>query len=263
MKKQGFGARLLSLLFPRVCALCGDPAPDGELCGSCRRKYAAGTFLRCPRCGRHADRCLCGAEFSAALRTRLAGRAFLVLNFYIPADRLGEEHAGRVTERMILALKRRGTFSAFFAEECARQTALLLGEAGERPEDWILTYAPRSPGKFAEVGFDQGEEVARRMAELLGCPFVRSLARTSSSEQKTLGADARRENAREGFVLRRRAVREGGKYLLFDDVITTGATVAAAAELLRKAGAAEVFPVAAARTYPTAPASGKKKPGKG
>ncbi|MBR5367425.1 MAG: ComF family protein [Clostridia bacterium] len=251
MNKQGIGARLLSLLFPRICALCGNPSPDGELCADCRRTYAAGTFLRCPNCGKTADRCLCGTDFAASLPTRLADRAFLALNFYIPADRLGEEYAGRVTERMILALKSRGTYADFFAGECARQIGRLLTDAGERPADWIFTYAPRSPEKFAECGFDQGEEVARRAAKLLGCSFARTLARaSSSSEQKTLGAAQRRENAQEGLIPRRRSIREGGKYLLFDDIITTGSTITAAAELLYAGGAAAVFPVALARTYP-------------
>lgn len=251
MKHQGIGARLLSLLFPRVCALCQAPSPDGDLCAECRRKYAAGTFLRCPICRKTADRCLCGVDFPSSSRTTIAGRPFLALNFYIPADRLGEEHADRVTERMILDLKRRGTYAEFFAGECARQLGLLLEEAGEQPRDWIFTYAPRSPEKFAEVGFDQGEEVGRRAAKLLGCPFVRTLARASSSEeQKSLGAAERRENAREGLLPRRRSISDGGRYLLFDDIITTGSTVKAAAEILYEAGAADVFPVALARTYP-------------
>ncbi|MCR4907022.1 MAG: double zinc ribbon domain-containing protein [Clostridiales bacterium] len=249
MNIQRIGASLLSLLFPRDCALCGNPSPDGELCADCRRKYAEGTFLRCPNCSMTADRCLCGMDLSA--RTTLAGRPYLALNFYIPADRLGKEYENRVTERMILDLKRRGTFADFFAGECARQLGLLFREAGERPQDWVLTVAPRSPEKFAEVGFDQSEEVGRRTAKRLGCPFCQTLARSSASEQqKALGAEERQENAREGLLPRKRAIREGGRYLLFDDIITTGATVRRAAELLYEAGAADVFPVALARTYP-------------
>ncbi|MBO7405838.1 MAG: ComF family protein [Clostridia bacterium] len=264
MKKQGIGARLLSLLFPRVCALCGSPSPDGELCADCRRTYAAGTFLRCPNCGKTADRCQCGADFAASQPARLADRAFLALNFYIPADRLGEEYADRVTERMILALKSRGTYADFFAGECARQIGRLLAEAGEQPEDWILTYAPRSPEKFAECGFDQSEEVARRAAKILGCSFARTLARASSStEQKTLGASERRENARQGLIPRRRSIREGGKYLLFDDIITTGSTITAAAALLYEGGAATVFPVALARTWPIGKGQEAKRAEKG
>ena len=250
MKKTGIGACLLSLLFPRVCSLCGGPSPDGELCADCRRKYAAGTFLRCPRCRQTADRCLCGTEFTESTRTTLAHRPFLALNFYIPAKRGGEDD-DRVTERMILDLKSRGSYADFFAGECARQIGRLLDEAGERREDWILTFAPRSPEKFAECGFDQGEEVGRRIAERLGIPFERTLARTShSSEQKTLGAEERRENAQEGLIPRRRSIRAGGRYLLFDDIITTGSTVRTAAELLYECGAEAVFPVALARTYP-------------
>ena len=144
-------------------------------------------------------------------------------------------------------------FAAFFAGECARELRRCLDAAGENPQDWTLTWCPRSPVKYLETGFDQGEEVCRRMAKLLGCRCASLLAwEKFASEQKELDARARRENARDTLILRTSKIREGMKVLLFDDIITTGSTICAAADILHRSGASAVFPVALARTYPEA-----------
>ena len=257
---MGLKDALLDLLFPPFCILCGEGGGRDGLCGACRRRYAEETFVRCPRCGGTADRCRCGTEFAEELPTEIGGRKFLVLTYYVPDGRRGEE---RVTDRMILGLKDRGDFAMFFAGELARETKRLFDRAGEDPRTWIASWCPRSPEKYMEKGFDQDEEVARRYAKLLGCRCERLLVRDrSSAEQKGLTAAEREQNAGESLTVRlpvladrhpvlanrRPAFAEGKKILLFDDIVTTGSTVRSSVRALLSAGAAAVFPVALART---------------
>ena len=246
----------LSLLFPPVCTICGERVEEDGLCGACRRKYAEETFARCPICGKNAGKCLCGTEFAESLETTLGGSRFLVLSWYVPAKRRDGE--SRITDRMILSLKNRGTFADFFAGELAREIGRLFETCGEDPRDWTVGWCPRSPEKFMETGFDQGEELAVRLAKRLGCGSKKLFVRSSrSEEQKELGAADRKKNAEDSLSLKKNAVTPGEKILLTDDIITTGSTIRAAASLLLEAGASAVFPVALARTMPELREGGK------
>jgi competence protein ComFC len=88
-------------------------------------------------------------------------------------------------------------------------------------------------------GFDQAELLARRIAEELRIPFVRGAQRTRNTPTQTkLNRQQRQENVRDAFAP---AKPVSGRVLLVDDVLTTGATAAACAQALIKAGAGSVF----------------------
>ncbi len=250
---------LLSLLFPPTCALCGNRAARDGLCEDCLKAFAAETFLKCPRCGNPADRCSCGEDFARDLPVRTdseadsaaGGRKLYALTFYLPENRKKEDGEKRVTDAMILRLKEDGSFADFFAGELAREIGGLLERRGEDPRTWTVTWCPRSPEKFMKTGFDQGEEISRRLAKRLGSRSEALLLRADlSEEQKSLGAEQRRENAQTSLGVRRKKMKPGMKILLVDDILTTGSTVKASAELLYAAGAERVFPVLIAKTLP-------------
>lgn len=108
---------------------------------------------------------------------------------------------------------------------------------------------PLGPRRLAERGYNQAHELARRLAPAR--TDVRSLMRArDTAPQSTLGRDERLANVRSAFLVdptRAQALR-GMHLLLVDDVMTSGASLAAAAQALRRAGAARISALVLART---------------
>ena len=92
--------------------------------------------------------------------------------------------------------------------------------------------------------------MAEHISRYTGIPLVRALERLGGSEQKTLDASDRLANARSSLKLSDNAEVHGKTVFLFDDVMTTGATIVTSTELLMKAGAGEVITVTVAKTEP-------------
>jgi predicted amidophosphoribosyltransferase len=91
--------------------------------------------------------------------------------------------------------------------------------------------------------------LARHVAASLDVHFRRDLVRRvrKTRQQTSLDAAARRENVRGAFQVQE--ALEGAAVLLVDDVYTTGATMAEAADALKRSGADEVTGLVFARAY--------------
>ena len=99
-------------------------------------------------------------------------------------------------------------------------------------------------------GYNPPELLARPLAQALNAPLQPHALRKcrATHTQKGLSAAQRLQNLSGAFQVRDARLVEGRRILLVDDVITTGATVSCCAAALMKAGALEVFAVAAANT---------------
>lgn len=143
-----------------------------------------------------------------------------------------------VARDLVAALKFRGRLAL------ARRAAEAIAAAA--PADLLdgaIVPVPPAPWRLRRRGHDPAEEIALALAILTQLPFRPTLARSSGPRQ----------------VGRRRADRladppvvhvvEGvpARAVLVDDVVTTGATLAACARGLRSAGAGRVVAVAFAR----------------
>ncbi len=108
---------------------------------------------------------------------------------------------------------------------------------------------PLARERLAERGFNQALELARALAP----GKVRSdllLRLRNTASQAELGLAARRRNMQGAFAVEplRAAEVAGRRLVLVDDVMTSGASLHAAAVALRQAGAAHITAIVLART---------------
>ena len=169
------------------------------------------------------DRGLC-AECLAALAPEPSVRAVGAVRVWTG---LRYELVGR---RVILALKEEGR------TDVARTLARPLGAALDRaldnaPRASELVPVPTSRAAYRRRGYDPVRLLLRRA----GYDGARVLAPARTSrDQKSLGVADRAENRAGAFTATRRL--DGRTFVIVDDVLTTGATIADAARAIEAAG---------------------------
>lgn len=151
------------------------------------------------------------------------------------------------SRRLVLDLKRSGRRDGLetFATWMARSGAALLEEAD------AIVPVPLHYVRLASRGFNQSAWLAAAVGRQSGTPvLVDALKRTRRTPtQGGLSARARRRNVAGAFAVRKGAAARvsGKRVLLVDDVLTTGATLAACVRALKQAGARQVDVLVLAR----------------
>ena len=242
----------LNLLFPLKCPLCGSltEGDTARLCPACLEKVEEEMSIPCPICGKPAASCLCTPTNIRGNSAVIGGKAHICTGFYRP------HQAGSPLSRLIYYLKTEADDSA--ARICAdRLSHALLRHflaSGEDIRTWTFTYPPRTRSAADSHGLDQAKRIARLCARRTGASCARLLIRHGGAEQKSLRGVERIDNAAASLKVRSPALCAGKKVIVVDDIVTTGATEAVAALLLREAGAEAVF---CASVLKTVPASGE------
>jgi ComF family protein len=128
--------------------------------------------------------------------------------------------------------------------------------AGEAPAEMLVVPIPLHKSKYAQRGFNQARSLAVHALQHLrrSHPTWRltlassTLMRLRATEsQAGLTSHMRRLNVRGAFVVSDPAAVAGKHVLLVDDILTTGATVRAAARALLQAGTESVWVATLAR----------------
>lgn len=114
----------------------------------------------------------------------------------------------------------------------------------------VITWVPINRRRLWERGFDQSLLLAKEVARSYGMRPVRTLSKTKNitplSKSKG-GAQVRKQLVAGVYQFYPSCDLAGKRVLLVDDIITTGSTLDEAASVLRRAGAAEIYCVTAAR----------------
>jgi ComF family protein len=147
----------------------------------------------------------------------------------------------------ILKLKHadRPDLAPLFALWISRAARELVAEA-----DAVLP-VPLHPLRLLKRRYNQAAEIARPLArrEVLAYLPDALIRRRATDSQAGKSGAGRRRNVAAAFEVpdAKRALVEGKRLLLIDDVMTTGATAEGCARALRKAGAARVDVAVVAR----------------
>ena len=221
-KVDGCLAAPLPWLFALRCLVCGEPgAQDRDLCRAC---HAALPWQgpACRRCALPMPQAgVCG---TCLQHPPPLNEAHAVFDYAFPLDRLlprlkfhADFAAGRVLPQCM-------------AERCA-----------SLPRPDAIVPVPLHRARLRQRGYDQALELARPLARALRLPLLAGALHRdkATTAQSRLDADARQRNLRAAFRVVADAVLPA-HVVLVDDVMTTGATLHAAASALHKAGVQRV-----------------------
>ena len=223
MKPISFWRRLLDLISPRLCVVCGHrlTATEEVICATCN--------FHLPRTGFHRH----------AYDNEMA-KLFWVLTPIEKATALFYYEAHAETANIIYELKYKN--HPEIGEVMGRMVARELEHSGFFDGIDGIVPVPLAKKRLRQRGYNQSLEIARGISEITGLPLFNKVLRRTVFEgsQTSLGRWERNENVEQVFELRDAPTIQGKHLLIVDDVVTTGATVIACAKELCKAGGVRI-----------------------
>ena len=201
---------LLDLLFPPRCAFCGRLVEEGDVCAACAEALPF-------------------REGAASVQVIGEGRYPCALAFY---------YEGPVRDG-VRALKfgKKSWRARVFARYIAQTAAEELSGGFD-----AVSFVPVSLRRNFERGFDQARLLAEEAANIWGvtAEAVLRKARHTRAQSSLPDAALRKTNVKGAYRVPHPERVRGRRFLLIDDVCTTGSTLSAAADALLEAGAAGV-----------------------
>jgi len=215
---------IIDVFFPRKCFGCGK---EGEyICLSCFSKLRKPIPI-CPECE----------------RPSVTGKTHKGCKKDLGLDGLSSIwfYEGPV-RKAIISLKYK--FALDIAKELSKKAVLELKEVNLR-KIIILVPIPSQRRRENWRGFNQAEELGKLISRKMGWEFIPGLLvkKAPTPPQTQLSRRERRKNVKGAFSLNpfyKNAVTRN-KFILFDDVWTTGATIKEAVKTLKINGANEVW----------------------
>ena len=218
-----FWHRLLDLISPRLCVVCGQRLTVSEetICTRCN--------LHLPRTGFQQDPY--ENEMAKLFWHQIPIERATALFYY-------ESHSD--TANIIYMLKYNN--HPEIGEVIGRMTARELQTNDFFDGIDAIVPVPLAKKRLRQRGYNQSMEIAKGISEMTGLPIYNKVVRRNTFEgsQTNKGRWERNENVEKVFELIDSETVHGKHLLIVDDVVTTGATVIACAKELCKAGNVKV-----------------------
>jgi len=219
----------LELIFPKSCIRCGKSG--FVLCADCRTQIKMIKTFTCPHCGRitKSGQVCHGCKH----KSRLTGLLVAAEYNYGP------------TKELIHNLKYNGLIE--IAPILGGMLVSRIKKSKLRGEP-VLLPVPLHWFRRRSRGFNQAEILAKIISKKLKIPLVLALKRRENTKsQVELSGRLRRQNLQGVFVCANNGAVKDKTIILVDDVSTTGTTLEECAEVLRTAGARQVWGLVVAR----------------
>lgn len=215
--------KLLAHIAPHDCLNCGTEG--ALLCTDCTHLLAP-LPAACYRCrklsdtAKTCDSCRHQSElFAVKVATRYQG----------------------VAKDLVWQLKFQGAQAA--AREIADQLAGLVPHL----EGFVIVPVATATSRIRQRGYDQATLIARALAARTGLPYAAALRRSGQHHQLGSGRQQRLSQLQHAYRVVRPMSLKDQHVILIDDVLTTGATLEAAAKAIKAAGANRVSGLVFAR----------------
>ena len=225
------------LFIVHKCAACQEilnyNSYPNALCDECARSIEVAKTESCADCSKAAFECSCQPK----LLENGGSKCLRKLFFYHKDDRSEPQN------KLIYFMKHYSSKRA--PELVARELWAGIDEelralgVLDPSAECVAINVPRGKRALIKYGFDQSAEVCRAFSNLYAIPYVPALKRKRGGrEQKRLNAAERKKNMKSLIYENEKySSNVRGKYaILFDDIVTTGASMAACLPVLRKMG---------------------------
>jgi ComF family protein len=232
---------LLDLLFPKFCLGCQKEGT--YLCDDCRALLDINEFSYClcnqnpqrlitdqksGKCNRCQDKRLSGLYSALPYKEKELTRKLIYQFKYPPYLKdLAKTLANIIIEHLVISKK----------------------NIEKVWENSVLVSVPLDNKKIKSRGYNQTEELAKELSEVLKIPVIyKNLIKIRNTKpQMELTKSERETNLKNAFKIQNPAEFAGKKVFLVDDVYTTGSTMEECARILRNSGAKLVWGIAIAR----------------
>lgn len=206
---------LIHLFYPQLCAGCGLPLPTGGrvVCVHCRIQLP---YLNLPSLNENMITKMFWGRFPVET-------AFSLLYF----------RKNTIVQELLHELKYRSRKDV--AEEFGEEIGHSWLRLQQQPVFDIVVPVPMHRSKYKTRGYNQAELIAAAIARVTGRPMVKDLIKkpSRSESQTKKGRLERWNSAEQQFVHNGKPHLPG--ILLVDDVITTGSTIEACAQIIARA----------------------------
>lgn len=216
--KISFWARLLDLISPRLCVVCGNrlAVTEETLCSKC--------YLHLPR-----------TDFGHDLYENVMAKLFWGQMAIEKATALFYYEPHAETAQILYEMKYKN--HPEIGVVMGRMMAKELMRNGLFEGIDAIVPVPLARKRERQRGYNQSLELARGVSEVTGLPIANKVVRRTKfvGSQTQRGRWERNENVEDVFELVDSDSISGKHLLLIDDVVTTGATIIACAQEMRKA----------------------------
>jgi competence protein ComFC len=230
-KLKTLGSNIFDLIFPISCVNCGQ---EGSfLCHKCLPKLERLPNQWCIVChkpspfGKTHGNCVSkntvdGSVSSLSYKNSEVKRVIEIFKYKF-IEELSESLADRV------------------ASEIKAQNLL------EYFSEFVIVPVPLHKRRLNYRGFNQSELLTNSLSKKLSLDTNKNLIHRikNTKPQTKLSKEERKKNLADAFSINTQS-SSAGKFLLVDDVVTTGSTINEMAKVLKKTGASEVWAVSVA-----------------